>query len=115
MALPWLAGCMAAMLLSLAGIPLTIGFIGKFYIFTAGIEGQLWILLASVVIGSALGLFYYLRLLLIMVQRDNIVTEEPSGSVQIATSGNLLLIILTGALLVFGIFPQLLINWINAL
>jgi len=112
---PWLASCLAAMLLSLAGIPLTIGFIGKFYIFTAGVEGQMWILLAGVVIGSALGLFYYLRLLLTMVQRDNVLAEKSNGSVQIATSGNFLLIILTTALLVFGIFPQILINWINTL
>ncbi|MFA0812170.1 NADH-quinone oxidoreductase subunit N [Microbulbifer epialgicus] len=112
---PWLAGCLAAMLLSLAGIPLTIGFIGKFYIFTAGVEGQMWILLAGVVIGSALGLFYYLRLLLTMVQRESTTVSESAGSIQIAVSGQLLLTILTGTLLLFGVFPQILINWINAL
>ncbi|WKD48837.1 NADH-quinone oxidoreductase subunit N [Microbulbifer spongiae] len=112
---PWLASCLAAMLLSLAGIPLTIGFIGKFYIFTAGVEGQMWVLLAGVVIGSALGLFYYLRLLLTMVQRDPTLSADSSGSVQIAVSGQWLLVILTAALLLFGVFPQLLINWINAL
>ncbi|WP_444888218.1 NADH-quinone oxidoreductase subunit N [Microbulbifer sp. JMSA008] len=112
---PWLASCFAAMLLSLAGIPLTIGFIGKFYVFTAGVEGEMWGLLAGVVIGSALGLFYYLRLLLTLVQRDSSLDTTSNGTVQIAASGQLLLLALTGALLVFGIFPQILINWINAL
>lgn len=112
---PWLASCLAAMLLSLAGIPLTIGFIGKFYIFAAGVQGQLWLLLAAVVIGSALGLYYYLILLLTMAQRDTGETGAPSGEVQIAVSGHAVLIVLTAALLGFGVFPQVLINWINAL
>ncbi|GAB2901515.1 NADH-quinone oxidoreductase subunit N [Microbulbifer echini] len=112
---PWLASCFAAMLLSLAGIPLTIGFIGKFYVFTAGVEGQMWILLGGVVVGSALGLFYYLRLLLIMVQRNETAETNSNGTLVIATSGQFLIATLTGALLLFGIFPQILINWINAL
>ncbi|MCW8125316.1 NADH-quinone oxidoreductase subunit N [Microbulbifer halophilus] len=112
---PWLACCLAAMLLSLAGIPLTIGFIGKFYIFAAGVQGELWLLLAAVVIGSALGLYYYLRLLLTMLQRESAVTAAGQDGVEIAVSGHAVLVLLTGALLLFGIFPQVLINWINAL
>ncbi|SFC68126.1 NADH dehydrogenase subunit N [Microbulbifer thermotolerans] len=112
---PWLAGCLAAMLLSLAGIPLTIGFIGKFYIFAAGIQGQLRLLLAAVVIGSAIGLFYYLRLLLTMVLREPQAPLDSIESVRIAVSGRLLLISLTGVLLIFGVFPQILIDWIYTL
>ncbi|MBB3063006.1 NADH-quinone oxidoreductase subunit N [Microbulbifer rhizosphaerae] len=112
---PWLAGCLAAMLLSLAGIPLTIGFVGKFYIFAAGVQGQMWLLLAAVILGSALGLYYYLRLLLVMVQREEPSSSGASGAIQLAISGRLLMFSLTAVLLVFGIFPQILINWINAL
>jgi NADH-quinone oxidoreductase subunit N len=112
---PWLAGCLAAMLLSLAGIPLTIGFIGKFYIFAAGVQAQLWWLLLAVVVGSALGLYYYLRLLLVMLQRDEETAVAPASEVQVAASGQAVLLVLTAALLVFGIFPQFLINWINPL
>ncbi|MCO1335169.1 NADH-quinone oxidoreductase subunit N [Microbulbifer sp. OS29] len=112
---PWLAICLALMLLSLAGIPLTIGFIGKFYIFSAGVEGQMWALLAGVVIGSALGLFYYLRLLLTMVQRDISENTTNFGALQITTSGQLLIATLAAALVLFGIFPQILINWINTI
>jgi NADH-quinone oxidoreductase subunit N len=63
---PWLAGVFTAMLLSLAGIPLTMGFIGKFYIVTAGVEASLWIPVIALVVGSIIGLFYYLRIITVM-------------------------------------------------
>ncbi len=50
-------------LLSLAGLPLTIGFVGKFYLFTAAIGGGLWLLALVMVFGSGLGMFYYLRVI----------------------------------------------------
>jgi NADH-quinone oxidoreductase subunit N len=53
-------------LLSLAGIPLTAGFIGKFYLFTTGVDSALWGLLALLVVGSAIGIFYYLRIIYTM-------------------------------------------------
>ncbi|EGY27817.1 hypothetical protein Rin_00022640, partial [Candidatus Regiella insecticola 5.15] len=49
------------MMLSLAGIPLTLGFIGKFLLITLGVSAQLWWLTGAVVLGSAIGLYYYLR------------------------------------------------------
>jgi len=61
------AAClMLAALLSLAGIPLTAGFIGKFYIFGAAASGQHWILLASIIIGSGISIYYYLRVVFYM-------------------------------------------------
>jgi NADH-quinone oxidoreductase subunit N len=63
---PWLAGVFTAMLLSLAGIPLTMGFIGKFYIVTAGVEASLWIPVIALVVGSIIGLFYYMRIIAVM-------------------------------------------------
>lgn len=59
---PWAAAVFTAMLLSLAGIPLTVGFIGKFYLFYAAVETGLWALLAALVVGSGIGLYYYLRI-----------------------------------------------------
>ncbi|MGH8802455.1 MAG: NADH-quinone oxidoreductase subunit N, partial [Casimicrobiaceae bacterium] len=60
---PWLASVFTAMLLSLAGIPLTMGFVAKFYVVTAGVGAALWLLVIVLVIGSAIGLFYYLRII----------------------------------------------------
>jgi NADH-quinone oxidoreductase subunit N len=60
---PWLAAVFSAMLLSLAGIPLTAGFMGKFYVLAAGIRSSLWLLVVILVINSAIGLYYYLRII----------------------------------------------------
>jgi hypothetical protein len=63
---PWLAALLTAMLLSFAGIPLTAGFVGKFYVLTAGVTSALWGLVILLVINSAIGLFYYLRIVVVM-------------------------------------------------
>ncbi len=63
---PALAAVMAAAMISLAGIPMSVGFIGKFYIVTLAVEETLWLLLLVVVMASAIGLFFYLRVVLIM-------------------------------------------------
>ncbi|GMG86676.1 NADH-quinone oxidoreductase subunit N [Biformimicrobium ophioploci] len=128
---PWLATSFTMMLLSLAGIPLTIGFIGKFYIFAAGVQAGYWALLSAVILGSAIGLYYYLRIIVMMVQRPGAVVHDDASSgevspgevspsaklthegVSIAISGQMVLAVLTVALLAFGIFPQILINWIQ--
>ena len=58
---PWLSVVFTAMLLSLAGIPLTAGFVGKFYLTVAAGGAALWSLLIVMMITSGIGLFYYLR------------------------------------------------------
>ncbi len=60
---PWLAGVFAVMVLSLAGLPLTAGFIGKFYLALAGVGAGLWTLVIILVLTSTIGLYYYLRIL----------------------------------------------------
>ncbi|WP_286266299.1 NADH-quinone oxidoreductase subunit N [Thalassotalea atypica] len=51
-------------LLSLAGIPLSAGFIGKFYLFSHAVLANQWILIGGMVVGSGIGLFYYLTLII---------------------------------------------------
>lgn len=63
---PALAASLSAMLLSLAGMPLTMGFVGKFYIVAAGIGSSLWLLVVVLVVGSTISLFYYLRIIAVM-------------------------------------------------
>lgn len=58
---PVLSAVMTVMMLSLAGIPMTLGFIGKFYVIALGVNASLWWLTGAVVLGSAIGLYYYLR------------------------------------------------------
>lgn len=99
---PWLAAAFTIFLLSLAGIPLTAGFIGKFYIIVAGVQAQLRLLLALVVIGSGLGLYYYLRLIVLMA-------KKPAGEPAVSTIGPVSGAALVGlalAVLVLGLMPQ---------
>ncbi|MGK7294738.1 MAG: NADH-quinone oxidoreductase subunit N [Candidatus Wenzhouxiangella sp. M2_3B_020] len=58
---PLVGAALVVMMFSLAGIPLTGGFIGKFYVLAAGAGAELWELMGLVVVGSGVGVFYYLR------------------------------------------------------
>jgi len=63
---PGLSLAFAASLLSLAGIPLTAGFIAKFYAVASGVDGRHGVLLGTLVAGSIIGLHYYLRMIVTM-------------------------------------------------
>ncbi|MGZ4997033.1 MAG: NADH-quinone oxidoreductase subunit N [Methylobacter sp.] len=108
---PWLAAVFTLMLLSLAGIPLTAGFIGKFYIFTDAADGQLWGLLSAIIVGSGLGLYYYLRIIVVMSMNIETTAIKPTYD-WVSTA---LLAILTIALIWFGVYPNLLVDVIQAL
>ena len=65
---PWLSVSFAVMLLSLAGVPLTVGFLSKFVLFSAAVEAQgyfIWLAVAGL-LNSALSVFYYGRVLKVM-------------------------------------------------
>ncbi|MEX2366194.1 MAG: proton-conducting transporter membrane subunit, partial [Pseudohongiellaceae bacterium] len=93
----------------LAGIPLTAGFIGKFYIFVAGITGSLWLLVGTMIIGSGIGLFYYLRIIFTMTKR----TDEGTRFIKVPVAGAWIMISLTLALVLLGIYPTPVIELIN--
>ncbi|MFC4253029.1 NADH-quinone oxidoreductase subunit N [Sinimarinibacterium flocculans] len=65
---PALALGLMLALLSLAGVPLTAGFLGKVYIVATGVDAGTWLLIGALVISSALGLFYYLRIAVLLFQ-----------------------------------------------
>lgn len=79
---PLLASQLTIMLLALAGIPITAGFIAKFYVFIVGVDSHLWGLLWLVVIGSGMGLFYYLRIVRAMIKKgtDNQAIDNSNNS-----------------------------------
>ncbi|MDO9048271.1 MAG: NADH-quinone oxidoreductase subunit N [Methylobacter sp.] len=107
---PWLAATFTLMLLSLAGIPLTAGFIGKFYIFTSAADGRLWGLLLAIIVGSGLGLYYYLRIIVVMSMNVEATAIKPAQDWISAATLAVLTILLVG----FGIYPSLLINIIQS-
>jgi NADH-quinone oxidoreductase subunit N len=67
---PLLAATLTIFLLSLIGIPMTGGFFAKFYVFSAALKANLiWLTLIGV-INSAIGAYYYLRIIVVMYMRE---------------------------------------------
>jgi len=114
---PWLAFALTLSLLSLAGIPFTIGFISKFYIVAAGVQHSLWVLLAALILGSAMGIYYYLGAIIRMskpIPIEAVGKISDTGTISIESS--VAIWILSILLIGFGLYPQPLINLIqNAL
>src|SRR5207247_552273 len=63
---PWLAWPMTIAMLSLAGFPATAGFIGKFYLIQASVDGAYTWMGIPIVVGSVISLVYYLRVVAVM-------------------------------------------------
>lgn len=108
-------------LLSLAGIPLTAGFIGKFFLFAAAAKSQLWILIGALVVGSAIGIYYYLRVIVAFYQRAEGPVIMPGAtpstippSQRVGLAGYLALIVLSVAVLALGMFPAPFIKIISS-
>ncbi len=74
------AVALAIFLFSLTGIPLTIGFIGKFYLFAAVIKGRFYVLAIVGIINSVISLYYYVRPIRMMFLDQPIGDEGSVGS-----------------------------------
>ncbi|MDR0960345.1 MAG: NADH-quinone oxidoreductase subunit NuoN [Propionibacteriaceae bacterium] len=93
---------MVILLLSLAGIPLTAGFVGKFAVFTAAWQGGYWWLALVAVLVSVVAVYIYLRVIIVLFFR------EPAGEAEVTIAGPMTLIVLAISLigtLVLGIAP----------
>jgi NADH-quinone oxidoreductase subunit N len=101
---PLLAVLFSVALLSLAGIPATAGFIGKFYIFTAGVQGSAWGLLWLLVVGSGIAIYYYLRIIFAMASPQP--GDGPAPSIGLPLSSQLVIYLLILAMLWLGIMPE---------
>jgi NADH-quinone oxidoreductase subunit N len=74
---PLLAGALTLFLLSLAGVPLTSGFVGKLVVFGAAVEaGYTWLVVVGV-LASAIAAFFYLRVLVVMYMQEPAEGSEP--------------------------------------
>jgi len=109
---PVLASVFSAMILSLAGIPLTAGFLGKFYVIAAGASGSAWVLLIILIVSSTIGLAYYLRILVAMfggTEGARTLNDESPVGFAPATA----LVMLTVTLFMLGVYPGPLWNAIT--
>lgn len=110
---PALAGVFTLMLLSLAGIPVTAGFIGKFYLVAAGASSALWALVIILVVSSVIGLFYYLRIIAAMYAAPE--HEAAQIASRVSSAAGTVLAVLAGLLVWFGIYPEPLLRIIHTI
>jgi NADH-quinone oxidoreductase subunit N len=105
---PAMAACFSLFLLSLLGLPITAGFLGKFYVFDAALESNLIWLAILLALNSVIGAYYYLRVIVAMYMREpkqEIVAEPVPWTLSIV-----LWIAAAGTVYV-GLFPTRIIDF----
>jgi len=112
---PILASLLTIFLLSLAGIPLTAGFMGKYFLLTAGVGKGNWLLAFVLVISSVIGLYYYTRIIAVMMKQDEHAGSTERSSLIPSIQGILLLTVLVALVIWIGIYPSWLISMVNSL
>ncbi len=108
---PLMAAVLTFALLSLAGIPITAGFLAKFFVLTTGVRENLWVPVIVLVLSSVIGLYYYLRVISAMFAKYSTI-EAREKSIHpffyFMTSATLV------GLVVFfcwmGVFPNLIVQ-----
>ena len=97
--------------LSLAGIPLTVGFIGKFYLLNFATQQTNWWLITALIVGSSIGLFYYLNMIFVQFSSNsqNLATPVLSPKTKYAVVALILISLL------LGVFPDNLSNHLSNL
>ncbi len=102
------------MLFSLAGIPFTAGFIGKYFVIVSGVGTSLWLLVVILVINSVIGLYYYLRIISSMYTKpEEAKVEKTALNPTYSIGGGLALSMLFLLLIWFGVYPTGLIELIK--
>ncbi len=99
---PFLAAVLVISMLSLAGIPLTAGFWGKFYVFTdAASRGQIWVLVLAIMM-SAVGIYYYFKPIIAAYMK-----EAEGENIRLSAFYKIILGLTTAGSILLGLFPDL--------
>lgn len=100
---PLLAITMTTVLASLAGVPLTAGFFGKFFVFSLAVEARLWWGVGLAFVGAAAGFYYYFKIIRAMWWNP---PAENCKPVVLPKITRYCLIGLSSAILILGLWPQ---------
>ena len=105
---PFLATVMTIFMISLAGIPPTVGFFAKLFVFQALVTAQIWAPLVVAVIMTIVSFYYYLRVIVVMltVPEEAVVEQHSVGFSTTTVLGAAAL-----ATIVLGIFPAVVLDW----
>lgn len=112
---PFLAGMLALFLISMGGIPATAGFVGKVSVFAPAIDaGYLWLVILGVVAATA-GLFFYLRVVVVMFFQDPVADAPGTATAppDLSAPGRVVLAITGAVTLVLGLVPWPLLEFVT--
>ena len=105
---PFLATVMTIFMLSLAGIPPTVGFFAKLFVFRALVDAQIWLPLAIAIIMTIVSLYYYLRVIVVMLAAP---PETAIARERVGVSMGAVLGAAAAGTLLLGIFPSFVLDW----
>ena len=108
---PFLAFALLIAMASLAGVPLTVGFLGKFFVFGAAAAHQLWLPLVFAVIGAGAGFYYYLKVVRNMYW--NPPAASPVEAIPVGLLTKVTMLVLIAATILFGVYPQPLLHFLR--
>ncbi len=100
---PFLSITLSVFLISLAGIPATAGFMGKFFLFAAALESEMYGLAILAIIASAIGIYYYLRVIVLMYMGE---FHGEETRITIPLSLRIVIAIMVLGTLYLGILPE---------
>ena len=100
---PSLALALMISMLSLAGVPLTAGFLGKFFIFESALSSELFLLVVIGIVAVGCGYYYYFKVIRAIFWQA---PAEGASPLKTPTATSVTLAILSTATILFGIFPQ---------
>jgi len=106
---PLLAALMTLFLLSLAGIPPTVGFIGKVTVFSAAVRAGYWPLVLVGVLTSVVAAFFYIRVIVLMYMQES----ETEVSLDAGPATRLVLAVPAILVLVLGVFPGIVVPFLE--
>jgi NADH-quinone oxidoreductase subunit N len=105
---PAMAACLSLFLLSLLGLPVAAGFLGKFYVFNAALESNLIWLAILLALNSVIGAYYYLRVMVAMYMRE---PSEKIAAEPVPWTLSVVLWITAAGTIYVGLFPARVIDF----
>jgi NADH-quinone oxidoreductase subunit N len=103
---PFAAAAMTLFLLSLLGMPITAGFFGKFYVFKAAINSKLIWLAVLMTINTAIGAYYYLRVIVVMYMREHKGDVPAEAATSLSPTAAMVVAVAALATLYLGLLPN---------
>jgi NADH-quinone oxidoreductase subunit N len=111
---PFTAATLAIFLLSLLGLPITAGFLGKLYIFTAALNSKLYWLAVLMAINSTIGAYYYFRIIVVMYMHEYkgpLPADAPAG---LSATALMVVAVTVIATIYLGLWPNQILSLLTS-